>query len=214
MRARGLGRWRLGALGLGLSRGVFRRWGCGGGRGAGGGADRGLATVWVAVTAASLCTVFAVVLALGQAVAARHRAGGAADLAALAAADRALEGAEAACEAARRVAVAQDAVVVRCAVQGEVADVTARSGFGPYLPTVRSRAGPPGGLGVGSPAGPLARAPTDTWDRAPARPSGGPSAESRVGSPAGSLARAPTDTRDRAPAGSSGGAPAELLVGS
>ncbi|MFD4023026.1 Rv3654c family TadE-like protein [Streptomyces sp. NPDC058576] len=109
------------------------------------GADRGVATVWVAVTAAGLCTVFAVVLALGQAVAARHRAGGAADLAALAAADRALEGAVTACGAARRVAQAQGAVVVRCAVHGEIADVTARSGFGPYLPTVRARAGPPAG---------------------------------------------------------------------
>ncbi|GFN04959.1 hypothetical protein Smic_35150 [Streptomyces microflavus] len=77
-----------------------------------------MATVWVAVTVVTLCGVFALVLALGQAVAARHRAGGAADLAALAAADRALEGAEAACEAARRVAAAQGAVLVRCAVQG------------------------------------------------------------------------------------------------
>ncbi|MGW7094020.1 Rv3654c family TadE-like protein [Streptomyces sp. NPDC054874] len=119
---------------------------------AGLGADRGVATVWVAVTAAGLCTVFAVVLALGQAVAARHRAGGAADLAALAAADRALEGTVAACGAARRVAQAQGAVLVRCAVHGETADVTARSGFGPYLPAVRARAGPPVDPGAGSPA--------------------------------------------------------------
>ncbi|MGW8883187.1 Rv3654c family TadE-like protein [Streptomyces sp. NPDC055749] len=106
--------------------------------------DQGLATVWVAMTTATLCAVFAVVLALGQAVEARHRAGGAADLAALAAADRALQGVAAACEAAGRVARAQDAVVVRCAVRGEIADVTARARFGPYEPSVRSRAGPPG----------------------------------------------------------------------
>ncbi|MBT2895153.1 flp pilus-assembly TadE/G-like family protein [Streptomyces sp. McG3] len=122
-------------------------------RRAGLGADRGLATVWVAFTAAGLCTVFAVVLALGQAVAARHRAGGAADLAALAAADLALEGTVVACGAARRVALAQGAVLVRCAVRGEIADVTARSGFGPYLPAVRARAGPPVDRGAGSPAG-------------------------------------------------------------
>ncbi|MFG2766676.1 Rv3654c family TadE-like protein [Streptomyces rubiginosohelvolus] len=144
------------------------------------GADRGVATVWVAVTAAGLCTVFAVVLALGQAVAARHRAGGAADLAALAAADRALEGAEAACEAARRVALAQDAAIVRCAVQGEVADVTARAGFGPYLPTVRSRAGPPVSPSAGAPADPPVRAPADSSDRTPeglrVRPTAGPPA--------------------------------------
>ncbi|MFJ6232836.1 Rv3654c family TadE-like protein [Streptomyces griseus] len=125
---------------------------------AGPGADRGVATVWVAVAAAGLCTVFAVVLALGQAVAARHRAGGAADLAALAAADRALEGTVAACGTARRVALAQGAVLVRCVVRGEIADVTARSGFGPYLPAVRARAGPPVGPGDGAPVGPGAGA--------------------------------------------------------
>lgn len=113
----------------------------GGGRSRG--ADRGVATVWVAVTTATLCVVFALVLALGQAVAARHRAGGAADLAALAAADRALEGQDAACEAAREVALAQSAVLVRCTVQGEIADVVVRSGFGPYEPAVRALAGPP-----------------------------------------------------------------------
>ncbi|MEE1773659.1 flp pilus-assembly TadE/G-like family protein [Streptomyces sp. JV185] len=115
--------------------------------------DRGLATVWVAMTTATLCAVFAVVLALGQVVAVRHRAGGAADLAALAAADRALQGPGAACGAAEQVAAAQGAVVVRCAVRGEVADVTARVSLGPYEPVVRSRAGPPGAaLGPPGPA--------------------------------------------------------------
>ncbi|MGQ4486844.1 Rv3654c family TadE-like protein [Streptomyces sp. SAS_281] len=114
--------------------------------------DQGLVTVWAAVTTVTLCTVFAVVLALGQVVAARHRAGGAADLAALAAADRALEGVEPACASAEEVARAQGAEVVRCAVLGEVADVTARVRFGPYAPEVRSRAGPPeGGPAAGVP---------------------------------------------------------------
>ncbi|MFJ6853597.1 Rv3654c family TadE-like protein [Streptomyces sp. NPDC091271] len=93
---------------------------------------------------ATLCVVFATVLALGQAVSARHKAGGAADLAALAAADQALRGTETACGAAGEVALAQGAEIVRCAVQGEIADVTARARFGPYAPEVRSRAGPPG----------------------------------------------------------------------
>ncbi|MFE2291992.1 Rv3654c family TadE-like protein [Streptomyces sp. NPDC059452] len=110
------------------------------------GADQGVATVWVAVTTVTLCAVFALVLALGQAVTARHRAGGAADLAALAAADRALEGAAIACAAARRVALAQNAVLVRCTVHGEIADVVARSSFGYYEHAVRARAGPPAGL--------------------------------------------------------------------
>lgn len=101
-----------------------------------------MATVWAAVATVTLCTVFAVVLALGQVVVARHRAGGAADLAALAAADRALEGPVAACRAAQQVATAQGAEVVRCAVRGEVADVAARVRLGPYSPEVRSRAGP------------------------------------------------------------------------
>ncbi|MEU0099166.1 Rv3654c family TadE-like protein [Streptomyces sp. NPDC006267] len=123
-----------------------------------------MATVWVAVTATGLCTVFAAVLALGQAVAARHRAGGAADLAALAAADRALEGAVAACETARKVAVAQGAVLVRCTMRGEIADVTTRSAFGPYEPAVRARAGPPADFRAGLPtdtrAGPPANSRT------------------------------------------------------
>ncbi|MFF9688944.1 Rv3654c family TadE-like protein [Streptomyces sp. NPDC014623] len=112
-------------------------------RGGPGTGDRGLATVWVAVTTATLCAVFAMVLALGQAVSARHRAGGAADLAALAAADRALRGVEVACGAASEVAEAQKAEIVRCGIQGEVADVTVRVRFGPYTPEIRSRAGPP-----------------------------------------------------------------------
>ncbi|MGW0859123.1 Rv3654c family TadE-like protein [Streptomyces sp. NPDC002690] len=121
--------------------------------------DQGVATVWVALTVATLCAVCVVILAFGQAVAARHRAGGAADLAALAAADRALQGAGAACAAARRVAGAQGAGLVRCSVRGEIADVTARAAFGPYAPEVRSRAGPPGSpRGPGAPLAPPARA--------------------------------------------------------
>ncbi|WP_327162822.1 Rv3654c family TadE-like protein [Streptomyces zaomyceticus] len=106
-------------------------------------ADRGAATVWAAFAACALCVVFGAVLALGQAVAARHRAGGAADLAALAAADRALWGEAEACAAAFRVASAQGAELVGCAVRGELAEVTARVVRGPYRPEVRSRAGPP-----------------------------------------------------------------------
>ncbi|MFG3495644.1 Rv3654c family TadE-like protein [Streptomyces sp. NPDC047928] len=107
------------------------------------GGDRGAATVWAAVAATAMCAVFALVLALGQAVAAKHRAGGAADLAALAAADRALWGTTRACQAAARVASAQDVELVRCAVRGEIADVTTRARLGPYAPEARSRAGPP-----------------------------------------------------------------------
>lgn len=129
--------------------------------------DGGLATVWAAVTTATLCTVFAVVLALGQVVAARHRAGGAADLAALAAADRALEGEAEACRSAREVAGAQGAEVVRCVVQGEVADVTAKARFGPYAPVVRARAGP---AATASPAPPPVTLPSSAGWESRARP--------------------------------------------
>ncbi|GAA3052424.1 secretion/DNA translocation related TadE-like protein [Streptomyces olivoverticillatus] len=101
-----------------------------------------MASVWAAVAAMAFCAVFAAVLAMGQAVVARHRAGGAADLAALAAADHALSGELQACDLARKVAAAQGARVVRCGVTGEIAEVAAEAREGPYAVRVRSRAGP------------------------------------------------------------------------
>ena len=81
--------------------------------------DRGSATVWSVGAVAVLCVVFGVVLALGHAVVARHRAAGGADLAALAAADHWAEGTTAACARAERVAGAQGTRLVRCAVVGD-----------------------------------------------------------------------------------------------
>ncbi|MET9899842.1 Rv3654c family TadE-like protein [Streptomyces sp. NPDC006446] len=107
--------------------------------------DRGSATVWTVGAIAVLCAVFGAVLAMGQAVVVRHRAAGAADLAALAAADRWSDGGAVACARADRVARAQSARLVRCAVEGEISDVTAASGKGPFTAEVRSRAGPAGG---------------------------------------------------------------------
>ncbi|GAA4986871.1 hypothetical protein GCM10023257_28380 [Streptomyces hyderabadensis] len=104
--------------------------------------DRGSATVWSVVVIAVLCVVFGVVLALGQAVMARHRAAGGADLAALAAADHWAHGGTAACERASRVARAQRVRLVRCVITGQVSDVTAASGRGPFTAEVRARAGP------------------------------------------------------------------------
>ncbi|MFJ4713195.1 Rv3654c family TadE-like protein [Streptomyces sp. NPDC088785] len=122
MRSRGEGRWRRIRL-----------------RG-----DRGAATVWTVMAMAVVGAVFGGVLVLGQAVQIRHRAGGAADLAALAAAERWTQGGERACAAAARVARAQGASVVRCAVRGEVAEVTAGVGSGVLAAEVRARAGPGG----------------------------------------------------------------------
>ncbi|MDG4862627.1 hypothetical protein P8605_31270, partial [Streptomyces sp. T-3] len=63
-----------------------------------------------------------------------------------AAADRALQGQEAACGSAARVAREQGTEVVWCAVEGEVADVMVRARAGTFGSTVRSRAGPAAGL--------------------------------------------------------------------
>jgi secretion/DNA translocation related TadE-like protein len=120
--------------------------------------DRGSATVWTVGAIAVLCVVFGAVLAMGQAVVVRHRAAGAADLAALAAADQWSDGGTAACAQADRVARAQRARLVRCAVEGEISDVTAASGAGPFDAEVRSRAGParPQEPGPSPPASPAA----------------------------------------------------------
>ncbi|MFE9178285.1 Rv3654c family TadE-like protein [Streptomyces sp. NPDC007126] len=123
--------------------------------------DRGSATVWSVGAIAVLCLVFGVVLALGQAVVARHRAAGGADLAALAAADRWAGGGTAACDRAERVARAQGVRLVRCALTGQVSDVTAASGTGPFTAEVRARAGPasatpPAPIVPPAPPGPMA----------------------------------------------------------
>ncbi|MFB6439084.1 Rv3654c family TadE-like protein [Streptomyces sp. NPDC056411] len=110
--------------------------------------------MWTVFAAAALCAVFLALLGLGQAVTARHRAGGAADLAALAAADRARQGPARACATAGRVAAAQHTRLVRCALRGPVADVTVEAAGPPFTSRVRSRAGPPR---AGVAAGPEAR---------------------------------------------------------
>ncbi|WP_409470546.1 Rv3654c family TadE-like protein [Streptomyces sp. HC307] len=110
----------------------------------GGESDRGSATLWSVGAIAVLCVVFGVVLALGQAVVTRHRAAGGADFAALAAADHWAQGGTAACARADRVARAQGTRLVRCVLVGEVSDVTAAAGRGPFAAEVRARAGPAG----------------------------------------------------------------------
>lgn len=100
--------------------------------------------MWAVVALTVLCVVFGVVLTMGHVVATRHRAAGAADLAALAAADHWADGSRKACALAGRVAEAQGSRVVRCAVHGEISDVTASAGSGPFAGRIRARAGPPG----------------------------------------------------------------------
>nr|WP_051713886.1 Rv3654c family TadE-like protein [Streptomyces sp. NRRL WC-3626] len=122
--------------------------------------DRGSVTVWSLGAIAVLCVVFAVVLALGQAVVIRHRAAGGADLAALAAADHWAAGGTAACARADRVARAQDTRLIRCELTGEVSDVSVASGRGPFAAEIRARAGP-----AGPP--PAASAPPTAGDHPP-----------------------------------------------
>ncbi|POX49390.1 hypothetical protein C3488_17535 [Streptomyces sp. Ru72] len=89
-----------------------------------------------------MCAVFGVLLAQGEVVLSRHRAAGAADLAALAAADHWMDGGGKACAMAARVARAQGSKLVRCAAVGAVSDVTAAAAAGPFTTEVRARAGP------------------------------------------------------------------------
>ncbi|MBM7807180.1 secretion/DNA translocation related TadE-like protein [Geodermatophilus bullaregiensis] len=85
---------------------------------------------------------------VGAAVVARHRAGSAADLAALAAASRAVVGDPAACATAGEVAQANGAALTTCAVgDGAVVDVTVEVGvrlgpLGTRRATGTARAGP------------------------------------------------------------------------
>lgn len=134
------------------------------------GSDRGSATVWSVGAIAVLCVVFGVVLALGQAVVIRHRAAGGADLAALAAADHWAEGGAVACARAGRVARAQGVRLVRCEVTGQISDVTAASGRGPFTAQVRARAGPATALPDLSSAAQLPRPPSPSPAQRPPSP--------------------------------------------
>lgn len=111
--------------------------------------DRGSATIWGVSAMAALLAVTVVVLQLGTAVATRHRAEAAADLAALGAAAYAVEGEVTACERARVVTDSMDAELARCELQGWDAVVEVRlagpatlAGLGSA--SGRARAGPVG----------------------------------------------------------------------
>jgi secretion/DNA translocation related TadE-like protein len=109
--------------------------------------ERGSATVWMVMACGVLALVGAAAVLGGAAVVARHRATTAADLAALAGAVRAVEGADA-CGAAERLASANAAQLVTCsATPGAVVDVEVsvpvRLGpLGVFSATARARAGP------------------------------------------------------------------------
>lgn len=86
--------------------------------------DRGAATALSAILALALLAVLVLVLQIGAATIARHRAEGAADLAALAAAAHAPSGVGPACERAAQVVDGMRASVVECLLVGWNARVT------------------------------------------------------------------------------------------
>jgi len=110
--------------------------------------ERGSGTLWVVVAVALLTTFALSAAAIGGAVVTRHRAGSAADFAALAGADALASGGADPCGAARRVAVRYGAVLTRCTTTGMVVDVVVELSAGGLVgpgrvATVRARAGPP-----------------------------------------------------------------------
>jgi secretion/DNA translocation related TadE-like protein len=109
--------------------------------------DAGSGTVLVLALSAVLALAGTVFVAVAAVAVARHRAASAADRAALAAADRALAGPVPACAAALRAAAGVEAVLLRCRLDGDVADVVVAlrppgplGGLG--RATSRARAGP------------------------------------------------------------------------
>jgi secretion/DNA translocation related TadE-like protein len=108
--------------------------------------DRGSGTIYVLAMVAVVVLLTSAGLGLGQALVARHRAAAAADLSAISAASRVLDGPVSACKTAALVARAQGARLTRCRIDGEVADVTVEilSGLlSAYYPaTGAARAGP------------------------------------------------------------------------
>jgi secretion/DNA translocation related TadE-like protein len=110
--------------------------------------DQGSGTIYVVAMAAVAVLLTSAGLGLGQALVARHRAAAAADLSAISAASRVLDGPISACKAAALVALSQGARLTTCRIDGEVADVTVEvlSGIlSAHYPAVgAARAGPTG----------------------------------------------------------------------
>ena len=109
--------------------------------------DSGSATVWAAGGIAALLLIVGMVVAIGAAAATRHRASGAADLAALAAAAHATDGEGPACARALWVAQRMRARLTACRLHGWDAEVEITVqppdllvGFG--WATAHARAGP------------------------------------------------------------------------
>ncbi|MBP2364405.1 Rv3654c family TadE-like protein [Pseudonocardia parietis] len=109
--------------------------------------DTGVASVWAATAAAVLLVTATVCVDVAAAVRARHVAAAAADLSALAAAGRAVEGVDVACRVATDLAARNRAALTACRLDGWDALVETevrRSGLLPVRgpASARARAGP------------------------------------------------------------------------
>lgn len=104
--------------------------------------DRGAAALWALAVGLVLVLFAGALTSVGAAVNARHRARTAADLAALAGAARALEGASVACGRARAYAVANGAVMRSCRLDGFDLVVTVAVGTRFGAAEASARAGP------------------------------------------------------------------------
>ncbi|MEB3369433.1 Rv3654c family TadE-like protein [Saccharopolyspora mangrovi] len=109
--------------------------------------DRGSATVLAAVLSLVVLVLLWWLVQLGAATVARHRAEGAADLAALAAASHAIGGRELACAQAGRVTSGMRAELVACTLTGREVRVEVTGELPGLLagrrpPSARARAGP------------------------------------------------------------------------
>jgi len=122
------------------------------------GRDEGAGSVLVLAAAVVALVALAAAGVLAQAVAARHRAATAADLSALAAAERLQSGhgSGGACTAARAVAAINGGMLARCTVSGREVEVTVRVASGPADRLLRlpdpvrlARAGPSAARGSG-----------------------------------------------------------------
>ncbi len=106
--------------------------------------ERGAGSVLALAIVGATTVVLVAVLSLGAALVLRQRVIGAADAAALAAADGASGAvAGAPCGLAERVAQANHAILGRCVLDGLVATVTVSASFGGVPFSARSTAGPP-----------------------------------------------------------------------
>lgn len=116
--------------------------------------DDGVASVWAATAAAVVLLTAGLCVDVAGAVRARHVAAAAADLSALAAAGRSVQGPGPACALAADIAARNGAQITGCRLDGWDALVETRTSWSGLLPvhaaaTARARAGPAPADGTG-----------------------------------------------------------------